>query len=169
VLRDPRPADAAAYVQAFSDDPDLARNMGFDAPSVARMRRVFRREPRDRADGTVLRYAVSDEAGAFHGLVLLHSFSWPDRRGDLGVMVVPAARGHGLAAEALRLLVRWAFASLGLQRVGLATLPGNEPTVRLAERVGFQREGVLRAYTREWDEPRDNVLFSALPGDPEWA
>ena len=39
----------------------------------------------------------------------------------------------------------------------------------LAERAGFQREGVLRAFTREWGAPIDNLIYSALPGDPAWA
>jgi RimJ/RimL family protein N-acetyltransferase len=160
-LRPVRPADAAPYVQAFADDPTLARMVGFDAPTERSTRAAFRRDAKDRAAGEVARFAaVADDA--FAGLFLLHSFAWPHRRAECGFLVVPAARRRGLALEAVRLLVGWAFSALGLQRVGLATLEENVATQRLAERAGFQREGVLRAYTREWDVPVDNVIFGAV-------
>ena len=144
--------------------------LGFEAPTVAVMRRTFRGERRDRAEGTAVRFAMTRPgADEFVGSVLLHTFHWRHRRADCGVMVVPAARRGGLALEALRLVVGWAFGTLGLQRVGLATLPENEATQRLAERAGFRREGVLRSYSREFGRPADNVMFGAVPGDPAWA
>jgi RimJ/RimL family protein N-acetyltransferase len=161
-----QPADAAPYVQAFADDPTLARMVGFDAPTARAARDTFKGDPKDRAAGEMARFAAVD-GESFLGLFLLHSFSWQHRRADCGFLVVPAARGRGVALEALRLLVGWAFAALGLQRVGLATLEENVATQRLAERAGFQREGVLRAFTREWDEPIDNLIFSAVSAS--WA
>ena len=168
-LRDPRPDDAGPYVQAFADDPALARMVGFEAPTRAQVRRLFARESRDRARGECVRLVMADRADDFRGLILLHSFDWSNRRADCGLLVALAARRRGMALESLRLVVGWAFATLGLQRVGLATLPSNEATQRLAEKAGFLREGILRAYTREWDEPIDNVVFGAVPGDVAWA
>jgi RimJ/RimL family protein N-acetyltransferase len=47
------------------------------------------------------------------------------------------------------------------------TEPANRQSQRVAERNGFQREGVLRSYT-EIDERRvDNISFSLLPSDLE--
>ncbi len=161
LLRPVEPGDAAPYVQAFADDPSLARMVGFEAPSEGEARTTFKRDARERAAGEAARFAaVADDT--FAGLFLLHSFAWTHRRAECGFLVVPAARRRGAGLEALRLVVAWAFGVLGLQRVGLATLEENVATQRLAERAGFQREGVLRAYTREWDEPVDNVMYSAV-------
>jgi RimJ/RimL family protein N-acetyltransferase len=160
------PDDAAPYVQAFADDPELARMVGFDAPSERDARATFRRDARDRASGDAARFAAVS-GGGFAGLFLLHSFAWEHRRAECGFLVVPAARRRGIALEAVRLLAGWAFSALGLHRVGLATLKDNLATQRLAERAGFEREGILRAYTREWDEPIDNVIFSAVSAS--WA
>lgn len=170
-LRDLRAADVAPYVQAFADDPQLAFMLGFEsAPTTADARRLRRREPRDRAAGRAVRLAIADRSqDAFLGMMLLHGFDWTHERAECGFLVVPGARGRGVALEALRLMVAWAFAGLGLARVGMATLPDNAATLRLAERAGFAREGVLRAYTLEHGVRRDNVLLSALPGDPAWA
>ena len=160
MLRAPTAADAAPFVRAFADDADLARAMGYDAPEESATRKSFRRERRDRHEGSRARFVV-EQAERFAGLVSLHSFAWEHRRAGLGVMLVPRARGRGAALEAVRLLKQWGFEALGLQRVELHTLPDNLPTQRLAERAGFVREGVLHAYTREWERPMDNVISGA--------
>jgi RimJ/RimL family protein N-acetyltransferase len=135
--------------------------VGFDAPSERDARASFKRDARDRAEGTVARFAAVAE-DAFAGLFLLHSFAWPHRRAEVGFLVVPAARRRGVGVEALRLISAWALGTLGLQRVGLATIGDNVATQRLAERAGYRHEGILRAYTREWDEPIDNWIYSVV-------
>ena len=75
-------------------------------------------------------------------------------------------RGQGICPRALRVLSRWAIEELGLQRLDLMTDPENVASQRVAEKVGFQREGVLRAHLRHPDgRIRDSVVFSLLPGE----
>jgi RimJ/RimL family protein N-acetyltransferase len=84
---------------------------------------------------------------------------------ELGCLLAPEARGRGCAAEALDLVARWAFDSLGMARVQVFVAETNAAGLALAERTGFRREGVLRAYL-ELDESRvDAVILSRLPGD----
>lgn len=86
--------------------------------------------------------------------------------GHVGYWVAPHARGSGVASDALLMLSRWAFESLGLGRVELLTDPENVPSQRVAEKAGFQREGVLRATLPGRDgDRRDGVMFSLLPSD----
>lgn len=87
-------------------------------------------------------------------------------RGRIGYWVAAPARREGLCARALRLLSTWAFDDLELVRVELITDPDNVASQRCAEKVGFQREGVMRAHLRHPDgRVRDSVLFSLLPGE----
>jgi RimJ/RimL family protein N-acetyltransferase len=87
-------------------------------------------------------------------------------RGHLGYWVAGPARGRGVCTRALRLLVAWALESLELQRLELITDPGNIASQRVAEKVGFRREGVLRSHLRHPDgRRRDSVMFSLLPGE----
>ena len=59
-----------------------------------------------------------------------------------------------------------ALEELGLQRIDLITDPDNVASQRVAEKVGFQREGVMRAHLRHPDgRIRDSVMFSLLPGE----
>jgi RimJ/RimL family protein N-acetyltransferase len=87
-------------------------------------------------------------------------------RGTIGYWVAAPARGQGICTRALRLLSRHALDELELQRLELITDPDNVASQRVAEKVGFRREGVLRAHLRHPDgRIRDSVMFSLLPGE----
>jgi RimJ/RimL family protein N-acetyltransferase len=86
--------------------------------------------------------------------------------GHIGYWCAPAARGRGIAPRALRLVSRWGFEELGLGRVELITDPDNAASQRVAEKVGYRREGVLRSHLLHPDgRRRDSVMFSLLPGE----
>ncbi len=88
------------------------------------------------------------------------------RNGHIGYWCAPHARGLGVTTRALRLLCRHGFDDLGLERLELVTDPENQASQRVAEKVGFQREGVLRSHMLHPDgRRRDSVMFSLLPGE----
>ena len=90
-----------------------------------------------------------------------------EHRASIGYWVVPAERGRGVATDAVRLLGRWALPRLSLQRLELYHFVGNDVSGRVAEKVGFRREGILRAYVVLRGEPRDCVMYSLLVTDIE--
>ena len=89
-----------------------------------------------------------------------------DYRATMGYWIAAPERGQGICTRALRLLSRYALDELEVQRVDLVTDADNVASQRVAEKVGFQREGVLRAHLRHPDgRIRDSVMFSLLPGE----
>jgi RimJ/RimL family protein N-acetyltransferase len=85
----------------------------------------------------------------------------------VGYWLRPEARGRGAATIAVRLVARWAFATLGIQRLSLTTAPENVPSRRVAERAGFTAEGLLRSWLPTTRGRRDCLMFSLLPADFE--
>jgi ribosomal-protein-alanine N-acetyltransferase len=79
--------------------------------------------------------------------------------------VTASARQRRVASRALGLVADWGF-SKGIQRLFLVIHPENVASNRLAERMGFTREGVLRSYEPVKDQRPDLVSWSLLPGDP---
>ena len=77
----------------------------------------------------------------------------------------PASRGLGIGTCALRLICAYGFAELGLARIEMTTFPDNRAMLRIAERVGFKSEGVMRSYTRTRGRRCDLELVSLLPGE----
>ena len=87
-------------------------------------------------------------------------------RASIGYWIAAPARRQGVCTRALRMLCRHAFDELLLPSVQLVTDPDNVASQRVAEKVGFRREGVLRAHLRHPDgRIRDSVMFSLLPGE----
>lgn len=156
-------ADVAELIR----DPDVLRFTRVPDPPPAGF-------PRDwlagyesgRHDGTREGFAALDTEGTFLGLALAPSIDLAARELELGYIVAPAARGRGVAAELLRRLTRWAFADLGALRAYLIIQVDNAPSLRVAARSGYVREGVLRSIQLK-DGVRTNVeLWSRLPSDP---
>ncbi len=86
--------------------------------------------------------------------------------GSVGYWCAREARGRGITTRALRRLCRFGLEDLSLERLELTTDVENLSSQRVAEKVGFQREGVLRSHLRHPDGfRRDSVLFSLLPGE----
>ena len=86
--------------------------------------------------------------------------------GHIGYWCAKEARGRGLTSRALRLVARFGLEELGLGRLELITDPDNLASQRVAEKVGFTREAVLRSHLLHPDgRRRDSVMFSLLPGE----
>lgn len=86
--------------------------------------------------------------------------------GHVGYWCAPEARGRGITTRAVRRLCRHGLDDLGLERLDLTTDVENLASQRVAEKVGFRREGVLRSHLRHPDgHRRDSILFSLLPGE----
>jgi RimJ/RimL family protein N-acetyltransferase len=84
---------------------------------------------------------------------------------ETGYWTAHEHRGHGYTTEAVSALARWAFTELGAQRVEWRAEVGNTASRGVAERAGFQIEGVMRAGLLHRDTLRDAWLAALLPGD----
>ncbi|HMN76178.1 MAG TPA: GNAT family protein [Burkholderiaceae bacterium] len=74
----------------------------------------------------------------------------------------PASRGSGLMTEALRLVVRYLFEHHKINRLQIATGPGNEASKRLALKCGFRLEGTLRGFVLHRGHPADVLIYALL-------
>lgn len=91
-----------------------------------------------------------------------------NRRCMVGLVIgEPALWGQGYGREALDGLLRVAFERLRLRRVGAQVYAFNERSLRLFERAGFRREGLLRGNVEKDGAPADEVVFGLLR--EEWA
>lgn len=73
------------------------------------------------------------------------------RHAELGYDLARTHWGRGLAYEGVAAIVGFGFAEMGLHRIECQTILDNVRSVRLLERLGFQREGVRREYSLEED------------------
>ena len=163
-LRGWRDADVPA-IAAMMDEPEIARYTRAPSPYTERDALQWRAlHPVMLRRNEALPLAIADAADTR----LLGSIELrfrPEGRGELGYLLAREARGRGVATRALRLFARWAFEWQGLKRLEAHVQPDNVPSLALAERVGFRREGVMRSYSVMRGERVDLVLLAMLPGE----
>jgi [ribosomal protein S5]-alanine N-acetyltransferase len=158
-LRLPGERDLAAIERGIHD-PDVIRAFGHPTLSAEQVLELNR----GRWDrGEAATFAICDEADECLGHVFVNLSA--ERRGGVGYWLLPEARGKGLATRAVRLVSRWALRDVRLGRLALLTAPSNQRSLRVAERNGFHREGVLRSYVEIDGRRVDQVSYSLLPSD----
>ena len=105
---------------------------------------------------------VDGETQRLLGAISLSARKW--NRAEIGYWVRRDERGRGIAPAALRLISTWGF-DRGYRRLQLHADVENEASQRVAEKAGYRREGVLRAWIEQDGVPRDHVLYSLLASD----
>jgi RimJ/RimL family protein N-acetyltransferase len=84
-------------------------------------------------------------------------------RWSIGYWVAPWARRQGVATAAVRLLSRFGFDELGVQRIELLAEPENVGSVAVAEAAGFHRDGLMRDEIAIKGERYDAFMYTLLP------
>jgi RimJ/RimL family protein N-acetyltransferase len=85
---------------------------------------------------------------------------------QLGIALLPEARGRGYGTCAHRLLARYLFAHTQAHRLEASTEVGNIAEQRALEKAGFTREGIMRGCGWRDGAWRDGVTYSLLRTDP---
>ncbi len=85
---------------------------------------------------------------------------------EIGIMLAPQAQGRGFASGALAQMIDDGFDKRGARRVFADTDEDNISCIRLFERLGFQREGLLRGNWQTHIGLRHSVILGLLRDDP---
>ncbi len=166
VARMPRADDGPAVLASYAGDPEVTRYLSWRAYDRVEPLNAFLRE------------CMADwEKGSGHLAWLLCLKGTDTPIGSIGVNLESGGRamfgyvlarkfwGHGFAAEALTFLVNWALAQPKVYRAWAFCDVENPASVRVMEKAGMAREGVLRRWhvcPTLGDEPRDCVVCAKV-------
>jgi ribosomal-protein-serine acetyltransferase len=111
----------------------------------------------------VIRTATGDHVGGggINCLNAMHPFA------NLGYWIRASQQGKGYATRAAKLLAQFGLCEVGLQRVEVMAAVGNAASLRVIEKIGAHREGVLRNRLVLREVPHDAVGYSFIPSDLE--
>ena len=107
-----------------------------------------------------------------------HISVWPvsrrERSGEVGYWVRSSGVGQGVATEATARVLQAGFEELGMHRITLRIAVGNLRSERVANKLGFVQEGLLRKEVLVHGAWMDHTLWAMLEEEfraraPEWA
>ncbi|MDX6720296.1 MAG: [ribosomal protein S5]-alanine N-acetyltransferase [Solirubrobacteraceae bacterium] len=161
-VRIPRLDDAAGLFRQASD-PQVTRWFSWGPyESEQQAREYLERLPGERERGVQLDLVVEHlEAGPI-GITGFSEIARRDRRATIGSWLGRDWWGTGANREAKALMCHLGFRLLGLDRIGSYTNVEHVRSQRALERLGFEREGVLRAFHRHGERALDVAVFGLL-------
>ena len=101
------------------------------------------------------------------GTSTLFHLDGKNRRAEIGYALNRQFWGNGFVNEALTALFNFAFAELNLHRIEADVDPQNSASIRVLERLGFQKEGYLRERWIVGGEIQDALFYGLLRSDWE--
>ena len=169
VLRELTLDDAEFWKRTFSD-PEVIELTAYEPPKDL-----------EAAKAEVLRYAIRPfrmGRGIRWGIALredpnligtLGYHEWVREGGHharVGYELLAEYRSRGFMTEAMTAILDYGFDAMKLHRVEAQIEPINLPSIRLAERLGFRRDGILRENTFFRGRFIDDAVYSLL--EREW-
>ncbi|NCD20041.1 MAG: N-acetyltransferase [Actinobacteria bacterium] len=154
------PTDGRVVLAAFVEHDIPVLGQGFRDPLWARWSPVpaegdiqeWMSRRNDWSAGDHCSWAIRSAGdGRLLGSISVFQIDRDQRDAEVGYAVLPAERGAGVAAAAVRLAAAHAFGPLGLHRLSLYHAVENSQSCRVAAKAGFTLEGTLRQSYRYAD------------------
>jgi len=167
VLLRARTPDDVGFLQSLWDDAEtwvLAQARPYVPESQARKARRLEAAG-DEADPRNM-WLIVEAGDRAVGITGLSEIDLHNRRAQVAVTLLPEARGKGYGRDALAVLCDYAFRLRGLHRLDAETLATNVAMQRIAESLGFVREGLRRASDWQPGGWCDVVVYGLLA--EEW-
>ena len=89
-----------------------------------------------------------------------------EKMAEIGIWLHPEHHGNGYGTEASRLITDYSFNQLNYHRVFARAHADNQPSCRIWEKLGFEKEGEFRDHTYTQGEYKDVAYYGVLEG--EW-
>lgn len=169
ILRPPNSEDAPDILEAVqASRPALSEWMDWYNPefSLETAKEWLQTLEAAWEKGNNYQFAIIDqEHQQFLGSCGINHINTTYRFANLGYWIRSDRTGEGLATETTRLLAKFGFQQLGLQRIEIVTAVENGASRRVAEKSGATYEGILRRRMKLGGKHIDAAMYSLIPED----
>ncbi len=118
---------------------------------------------RDIYDVKQLRLCICDKNDKAIGLIDLFDFDPKNHRAGMGIVVLEDKnRNRGVGTEAILLMMDYAFSTLALRQLFANVVVGNDASIHLFKKLGFQEVGIKKDWIFSNGMYKDEILFQKL-------
>lgn len=101
----------------------------------------------------------------FVGMIDYHNIDKRNNIGRIGYWIGEEYQGKGIVTEACKLIIKYGFEKLHLNRIEIICALHNPKSAAVAQRLGFTKEGVLRKWAFMYDHYDDMESWSLIKGE----
>lgn len=164
MLRNIRRSDAMHWY-SYLQDIDVIRHTSWNLSSVDDLASAFDAYESESSNSSVRLAIVRQSDDQLIGTLGFHTISDLNRTAELAYDLAPAYWGRRIMPAAVQVLCNWGFSEAQFNRIQATVLETNANSVKVLERLGFEREGYLRAYRMVRGNPGNFWMYSLLhPG-----
>lgn len=159
-LTAPREEDVDILVK-WGDDEEYLRNVDTDM-ALPKTRDQWAKEGSTDSNAVYFRLRTIDNDELI-GFAAIYGIEWNNRTGVLSIGIGQSVhRSKGYGSDAIKLILRYAFHELNLDRVGLDVIEYNTGAIKAYEKAGFQLEGRKRSMVYRDGKRYDLILMGLL-------
>ena len=100
------------------------------------------------------------------GTIGFNNWSTIHHRAEIGYELLPEFWGKGYATEGIKQVVNYGFSDMNLTRIGAIVFTENKASQYILEKLGFQKEGILKSYMYQHEKANDCISYSLIKEKP---
>lgn len=170
LIRQPLPGDGKKVYESILESIDQLKKWmpwAKEAPTLEETEANIRQAYVQFLERSDLRFLLWDRNTLdFIGSSGLHRINWKLRKFEIGYWCRSCYSGQGYITEAVKGITVFAFQFLDAKRVEIHCDEENIASRRVAEKVGYRLEGILRNFELNIDQKlRNTCIYSMIPED----
>ena len=100
--------------------------------------------------------------GTIQGVISIQAVERAQHRAALGYWLSASLSGRGIMTEAASLITKYGFEEFGLHRIEIRCSTKNRASQRVAEKLGYTKEGVLKEAEFLYDHYDDQFVYGKI-------
>lgn len=162
ILREVKEKDYISLFEIYSDVETIKYQQMATMQTIEQAQKSVQAFQQGFINRKFIRWCITTkENDSVIGLITLHDFNLCNSQAEIGFMLTKKYWRQNIMAEVAKVVIRFAFEVVRLHRLEASIHPDNIASIRLSEKLGFNREGLKKesAYNMRTAEYEDRLIF----------
>lgn len=134
--------DDLKYIVNWRNDVDILKWLFSYLPlSLSKQRRWYERYLSD--DTSQIFIIEQKQESKSIGTIGLTGIDHKNQKAEIGILIEKGAQNSGFGLESIKMLLDYAFDEMNLRKITARLFQDNIPAIKLYEKIGFVKEGIL--------------------------
>jgi Acetyltransferases, including N-acetylases of ribosomal proteins len=168
ILREVKEQDCISLFEIYSDEETIKYQQMATMQTVEQAQKSVQAFRQGFKNRKFIRWCIAaKENDIVIGLITLHDFNTCNSQAEIGFMINKKYWRQNIMSEVAKEIIRFAFEVIRLQRLEASIHPDNIASIKLSEKLGFNREELKKgsAYNMRTAEYEDRLTLGLIRDD----